>query len=151
MTFPGYEFLEGPPSPRSNCVSATGVASLECDWEAALRLVYKAYEKDEPSEKAESALLAVSRNAQEIMSSAASNYDLPRLLIGSTLAGIAVILSLVASFRTLSTTPGASAMFFIFTVVGYGIMMFASSYVEEEQQFWYWISSGWIIYLHGKS
>jgi ethanolaminephosphotransferase len=27
-------------------------------------------------------------------------------------------------------------------------MMFASSYVEEEQHFWYWITAGWVAYLH---
>jgi len=25
--------------------------------------------------------------------------------------------------------------------------MFASSYVEEEQQFWYWVVSGWVTVL----
>ena len=32
----------------------------------------------------------------------------------------------------------------------YGIMMFASSYVEEEQHFWYWIASAWIAWQYLK-
>jgi len=35
---------------------------------------------------------------------------------------------------------------FIITTA-YMITMFASSYVEEEQQFWYWIMAGWMIVL----
>ena len=27
--------------------------------------------------------------------------------------------------------------------IAYGLMMFASSFVEEEQQFWYWMMSAW--------
>lgn len=30
----------------------------------------------------------------------------------------------------------------------YGIMMFASSYVEEEQHFWYWVTSAWLSSLY---
>jgi hypothetical protein len=26
-------------------------------------------------------------------------------------------------------------------------MMFASSYVEEEHHYWYWVTSGWITYI----
>ena len=39
------------------------------------------------------------------------------------------------------------------TLVGiaYGAMMFASSYVEEEQQFWYWVTSSWLGWLLLKS
>ncbi|KAK2761397.1 major facilitator super transporter protein [Arachnomyces sp. PD_36] len=149
-TFPDFKLSEQPLTDSEICVAATTVAALECDWQAALRLVHKAYEESELSLEAESALLLVSRKAQQIMSSAASNYDLPRLIIGSVLAGIAVGSSVIVSFAPISQSPTSGA-FFIFTVVSYGIMMFASSYVEEEQQFWYWIFSGWIVYLHLKA
>lgn len=30
----------------------------------------------------------------------------------------------------------------------YGVMMFATSYVEEEQHFWYWATAAWMAYLY---
>lgn len=80
------------------------------------------------------------------MSSTASNYNLPRLGVGiglaalTTVAGIAAVST--ALFETQATSLWASLVF-----IAYGIMMFASSYVEEEQHFWYWASSGWLGWL----
>lgn len=149
-TFPDYEFTDSTSSSDYKCASTAGVAGLECDWQTALRLVDQAYQEPGSTTAAESALLDVSRKAQGIMSSAASNYDLPKLITGSVLSGIAVILSTITSIRAISRSV-APGMFLIFTATGYSIMMFASSYVEEEQQFWYWVFSGWILYLHIKS
>lgn len=131
-------------------MSEAGVGSLQCDWQAALPLVHEAYQESTPSLEAESSLLLISRRAQEKMSSAASDYDLSRLITGSALAGVAVILSLIASADWLWRFPGP-VFFFIFTITSYGVVTFASSYVEEEQQFWYWILGGWVLYLHIKS
>jgi ethanolaminephosphotransferase len=80
------------------------------------------------------------------MSSAASNYDLTRLLLGTGIAFASVILAALASPNgsLLLNTDGAFAL--LLTAL-YGVMMFASSYVEEEQHFWYWIAGGWIVYL----
>jgi ethanolaminephosphotransferase len=113
-------------------------------------MVHDARDTNDISPEIESAVLDFSRAAQEIMSSTASNYDLSRLYLGSSLAGLAVILSLVASAGAISRSGGAG-LFLLFIVVSYSMMMFASSYVEEEQQFWYWILTGWIFYLHTKS
>ena len=35
----------------------------------------------------------------------------------------------------------------LFVGIVYGAMMFASSYVEEEHHFWYWVLSGWLSLL----
>lgn len=85
------------------------------------------------------------RDAQDIMSSTASNYDVLRLFLGATLAFLVCVLSLFAlpSWRFMS--PGGSYYFLTLTL--YTVLMFASSYVEEEHNFWYWITSGWFFHL----
>ncbi|OBR13914.1 GPI ethanolamine phosphate transferase [Colletotrichum higginsianum IMI 349063] len=75
-------------------------------------------------------------NAQDLMSSMASNYDMGRLHVGEA----------VAFLGTGSLVFGArpSLIPLLTITVMYGIMMFASSYVEEEQHFWYWATSAWL-------
>jgi ethanolaminephosphotransferase len=84
-------------------------------------------------------------DAQEIMSSAASNYDVPRLFVGTALALLICVLSL---FTLLPLRPVSPAgIYYFLTLALYAVLMFASSYVEEEHNFWYWITSGWFSYL----
>ncbi|KAF7555222.1 hypothetical protein G7046_g6594 [Stylonectria norvegica] len=97
------------------------------------------------------------RRAQDLMSSMASNYDMPRLHLGQGVAVAAVIASLIAATLLGTHRRGLIAPLAIVTV-SYGTMMFASSYVEEEQHFWYWASTIWLAFLgarvvqrHGKS
>ncbi|KAK1722304.1 hypothetical protein CaCOL14_006250 [Colletotrichum acutatum] len=75
-------------------------------------------------------------SAQDLMSSMASNYDMGRLHIGEAVVGL-VTGSLIFGAR-LSLIP------LLAISVTYGIMMFASSYVEEEHHFWYWATSAWL-------
>ena len=89
------------------------------------------------------------RMAQRTLSSTASNYDRTKLLTGMSLAILAAMLSSVsvhylAHFRLIDI--------FVFDLVkmSYGITMFASSYVEEEQQFWYWTISGYLAFLYAR-
>jgi ethanolamine phosphate transferase 2 subunit G len=86
---------------------------------------------------------------QEILSGTASNYDLTKMNSGIALAGLASILSLVGGWSHLldSTLDGIS---FVVLTGTYAATMFASSYVEEEQQFWYWIFGAWMVVLHCK-
>lgn len=83
--------------------------------------------------------------AQEMMSGTASNYDVPRLFIGTAFALLVCILS----FLTLpALRPTSSAgVYTLFTFILYAVLMFASSYVEEEHNFWYWATSGWLALL----
>lgn len=78
------------------------------------------------------------------MSSTASNYDLAKLGSGVALSAVAFLLVLVTVTPSLST-PTLAGLFFTLVTVLYGIMMFASSFVEEEQHIWYWGASGWLI------
>jgi ethanolaminephosphotransferase len=81
------------------------------------------------------------REAQETMSGSASNYDVPRLFIGSALAFLICCLSF---FTLPKLQPISSAgVYYALAMILYAILMFASSYVEEEHNFWYWATSGW--------
>ena len=84
------------------------------------------------------------------MSRTASNYNVSRLILGLLITGIAGLLVLPATYKE-CTRHRSSGMFLTLMTIACGMMMFASSYVEEEQQFWYWICSAWIVYLHIKS
>ena len=80
------------------------------------------------------------------MSSTASNYDVSRLVMGAALTCLSFLAVSLYIFQEAKLFTIDTFVFFII-VAGYGAMMFASSYVEEEQQFWYWISAGWVVYI----
>ncbi|KLJ08907.1 hypothetical protein EMPG_15670 [Blastomyces silverae] len=145
-TFPAYEFRYSFKSDLCIPTPSTELAALECNWQKAWQLASAARDHNDHSKEVENALLAFCRSAQDVMSSAASNYKMERLYIGIFLATLAVVLSSIAS---LGVMTGART-FGLFISIGYGIMMFGSSYVEEEQQFWYWILSGWTFYLYAR-
>ncbi|KAK5004565.1 hypothetical protein LTR28_008727 [Elasticomyces elasticus] len=89
------------------------------------------------------------RAAQETLSSTASNYNVSRLLLAIAVAACAAISALV-SFPIL-WPPSTTGFLYGVVLVLYGMMMFASSYVEEEQHFWYWTTSAWFLVLYAKS
>lgn len=80
------------------------------------------------------------------MSSTASNYNITRLVVAQVIALTAVLLASLAALPTLSRSFRAATPFLLLTIA-YGLMTFASSYVEEEQHYWYWIGSGWLAWL----
>lgn len=77
------------------------------------------------------------------MSSTASNYDISKLTKGQVLAGSAFFLGFIAAWQTVSSTLQSSYFMLLISLL-YGAMMFASSYVEEEQHFWYWMTTTWL-------
>jgi ethanolaminephosphotransferase len=83
--------------------------------------------------------------AQETMSSTASNYDVPRLITGTALALLAILLTLPSLPALRPITVQGIAYTLILTL--YCVLVFASSYVEEEHNFWYWATSAWFFYL----
>jgi ethanolaminephosphotransferase len=79
------------------------------------------------------------------MSSTASNYDVQRLFLGTSLAFLVCVLSYstLPALRPLSP----AGLYYTLTLILYAVLMFASSYVEEEHNFWYWTTSAWFFYL----
>ncbi|KAL1608404.1 major facilitator superfamily transporter protein [Paraconiothyrium brasiliense] len=83
--------------------------------------------------------------AQERMSSTASNYDVPRLITGTALTFVSILMALFTlPSRQPITPPGAA---YTLIIILYSVLMFASSYVEEEHNFWYWATCGWFFWL----
>jgi ethanolaminephosphotransferase len=66
-------------------------------------------------------------------------------------AGMAVMtVATVTGILGLLPLMGDSALAdwtFPIMALAYAVMMFASSFVEEEQHFWYWVASGWFMAL----
>jgi ethanolaminephosphotransferase len=73
----------------------------------------------------------------------ASNYDMSRLIAGQAVAIIAVVCA-VSGTHLISDQNIRTFVPFALLTGAYGVMMFASSYVEEEQHFWYWTTTAWL-------
>lgn len=84
----------------------------------------------------------------------ASNYDIPKLGLGLSAAASSMVLAIGATYAFVSRGGGSGltqlAPISVITIT-YGIMMFASSYVEEEHHFWYWSTSAWLALVGWRS
>ena len=80
------------------------------------------------------------------MSSTASNYNVQRLYAGIVFAVVSLLVTLLNALPALLNARTTGVWLGLVTAV-YGAMMFASSYVEEEHHFWYWVTSGWLGWL----
>ncbi|WYZ40365.1 hypothetical protein EsH8_IV_000706 [Colletotrichum jinshuiense] len=109
---------------------------LACEWHRVNDGLKVMTDKDEVDPAWLEATSKWLSKAQDLMSSMASNYDMGRIHIGEAVVG----------FITGSLVIGArfNLIPLLVITVTYGIMMFASSYVEEEQHFWYWTTSAWL-------
>ena len=83
---------------------------------------------------------------QEMLTNTASKYDISRLHFGiatSVSATLAAFIACTAWIKDVNST----VLWTSSLAVLYSFMMFASSYVEEEQLFWYWAASSWCGWL----
>lgn len=69
------------------------------------------------------------------------------MFLGLALAGSSVVLCLYNAMPMFAKSSTSITLAFASVTLAHGVMMFASSYVEEEQQFWYWACSGWLVFL----
>lgn len=137
-TFPSFDG-EGP---SQDCHQLSDdVAELACQWRA-MNIPTADQDGNRMDELLEILPKWIKR-AQELMSSTASNYDVSKLVAGQVVAATALTLTCVAAWRT-STQPFQTHLPLLLYSLLYGIMMFASSYVEEEQHFWYWTTTAWL-------
>lgn len=131
----------------SACNQATSDAGqLSCAWLDARQAVLDAQEDKLSAAQAITFTLKFLRSAQNQLSGTASNYDLVKMSIGIAIAVISLTLAMLSIPEgTFDTLVSSSS----FALVGacHSVTMFASSYVEEEHQFWYWALGGWLMYL----
>jgi len=128
----------------------SGRQLLSCLWARAQSLLLKSRKYGDISvEEQVEALRMFLEESQDELSTTASTYNVPRLVGGALIAGVATVLALLA--LTPSALNSASAIFFSAMTALYGIMMFATSYVEEEQHFWYWTTGAWFAFLTART
>ena len=129
------------------CASANSDAEiLSCAW-LETRNAVQAVERSELSTpQAMSLTLRFLKSAQDLLSGTASNYDLVKMAAGIGSAAVSLILAIMSIPEgTFDTLVSGSA--FTLIVLCHSVTMFASSYVEEEHQFWYWVLGGWLMYI----
>lgn len=133
----------------SGCSTSTGedAAILACLWQRVVE-GRRAASSEVSTERIDQ-LKRFLHNAQSLLSGAASNYGLGSMQMGIALSAVALLLC-VPSFTRGALQAGFDGIFLIFIMLMYAITMFASSYVEEEHQFWYWTLGGWLLLLHFK-
>ncbi|APA15371.1 hypothetical protein sscle_14g101410 [Sclerotinia sclerotiorum 1980 UF-70] len=146
-TFPSFE-NDGP---SDNCHElSSSVDDLACQWRRITQVLtdLKSNEKDYDAWVA--AVTKWLKEAQDLMNGTASNYDVKKLVGGQIIAALAFVMAAVAAGPFVANHL-KSCIPFIAICLTYGIMMFASSYVEEEQHFWYWTTTGWLFLLSIKN
>jgi ethanolaminephosphotransferase len=148
-TFPSYFSTSPILEERCQDAPSTDIGELACEWRNINTIVETMKMSGRGFNEALAALLVFCRKAQEIMSSTASNYDVSRLQLGITVATCSMLIAFMSSFQILQAFK-IEGLIFTTISISYAAMMIASSYVEEEQQFWYWALEAWLLSLYIK-
>jgi GPI ethanolamine phosphate transferase membrane region len=82
--------------------------------------------------------------SQSLLSSASTDYRVSYMFLGLAVLFISVVI--LAFFSVKSPIPVHVKTELVLISLSFGVLMFASSYVEEEQQFWYWATSSHFAY-----
>ncbi|KAH7051246.1 transferase [Macrophomina phaseolina] len=144
-TFPTAPFNDLSFLPKCESARSTG-DELACKWLKVVTLIESARGKAPASGYIVTPALEFCRAAQKVLSSTASNYNVTLLIVGAMLASASTVIAI--SLIAPNFFPVTATGVFYTIVTGlYGVMMFASSYVEEEQHFWYWTTSAWFALL----
>jgi ethanolaminephosphotransferase len=133
---PEFDTLSSqPPTTDEVCTSLSGIEHLACLWRCTPHLL---------STGDASSLLHLCTEYQSLLSSAASNYDIPLMLFGIFVTTISLCWALG---HLLPQLYGLSASFIPLLFTAYIPTMFASSFIEEEHHFWYLLCSLWFLLL----
>lgn len=145
-TFPRI-FADSAVSKGCSTTAGADAEILACLWTQ----VSEDYEVGDSAQLSRSIqhLKAFLYKAQTILSGAASDYDLRSMQLGILLSVLAISLCL-PSFVVGIWSSGVEGVVLACIMLLYVITMFASSYVEEEHQFWYWVLGAWLVILYCK-
>ncbi|KAK1750710.1 GPI ethanolamine phosphate transferase 2 [Echria macrotheca] len=132
-------------SSKENCVDPNDdYKELACEW----KMIAESKDSEDGTDAQwVSSIVRWLRKAQGLMSGMASNYNVTRLLLGQAIIVIAAVLALGSVPFRVTDDSRVGVWSLTAVTITYGVMMFASSYVEEEQHFWYWATTAWFFVL----
>jgi ethanolaminephosphotransferase len=147
-TFPN-SFTEASTPPDCSATSGDEPDMLACLWRRVSADHDVATVATAGSASAINNLKSFLYKAQDLLSGTASNYDLASMQIGIGLSTTGFALCLPHFLRGVFQA-GFDGIVLVSVMLSYAATMFASSYVEEEHQFWYWTLAGYLVVLYCK-
>ncbi|RAL07722.1 mannose-ethanolamine phosphotransferase LAS21 [Aspergillus homomorphus CBS 101889] len=148
QSFPDFKFEADQDLDSCTTEPPTSIHEVQCAWYRVIDLIHHTTNVGEES-KLEPALKHFLLSAQGVLIRAASDYNFQYLILGIGVMTLVVLLLLPDVYKILSRSIH-SGSFLAGLIMFHSGMMFASSYVEEEHQFWNWVCAAWLFFLHVK-